>query len=336
MEDYQRLEASWAAFNRVDPAGMVACASGTAALHLALEALQLPTGTTVLTCDYNMVAAARAITLAGLHPEFLDCDQNLLLNEGEALTALAAEGTTPVALLATHLYGRACKLDRLGAVLSVRPNHLIEDMAQAHGLAISPWSSAACWSFYKNKIVAGEEGGAVWFRNPDHAVLARQLRSLGFTADHNYTHLPRGHNYRLSNAHARLILANLAAYEHNRQRRQEAIHFYDCACPADWRQPPRDCPWVYDLRIPGLEAHQQQQLVQGLQRQGIAARYGFKPMTQQVEYRPYLQHSNTLATRAATEVLSLPLDSTAPQAQQALQTLALLWALCKERTDDAT
>lgn len=77
MEPYQLLEREFAEWNDLDPAGMVACSSGTAALHLALEAFRLPQGSKVIVPDYTMVAVPRAVTMAGLKPVFADCDERL-------------------------------------------------------------------------------------------------------------------------------------------------------------------------------------------------------------------------------------------------------------------
>ena len=56
LEPYEQLELKFAKWNRLDPEGMVACSSGTAALHLALEAMQLPQGSQVIVPDLTMVA----------------------------------------------------------------------------------------------------------------------------------------------------------------------------------------------------------------------------------------------------------------------------------------
>lgn len=65
MEAYQQLEVEWAEFNNLTSEGMVCCASGSAALHLSLEALQLPPGSEILTPDLTMAAVPRAVKLAG-------------------------------------------------------------------------------------------------------------------------------------------------------------------------------------------------------------------------------------------------------------------------------
>ena len=103
MQPHEQLEQEWAAFNDLDPAGMVACSSGTAALHLALEALQLQPGSTCILPDFTMIACARAVTLAGLVPVFVDCGDDLLMDM--ALTPQAC-GEKTSAVMIVHIYGR--------------------------------------------------------------------------------------------------------------------------------------------------------------------------------------------------------------------------------------
>lgn len=334
MEAYRQLEQEFAHFNNLDPAGMVACSSGTAALHLALEALQLPQGSEVLCPDYTMVACARAITLAGLTPVFVDCRDDLLV-DGDLLKNLdweiAGVGRwVQAAAMLVHVYGRRCSIPQ--DVLD-RPNvKVVEDIAEAHGVRPHPQTDAACWSFYKNKIIAGEEGGAVWFRSPDRAKLARQLRTLGFTDTHDFVHVPRGHNYRMSNAHAKLILQNLKVASVSCVTKDGAIHdggligarrqiekWYDDYCPGNWGMPPRQAPWVYDLRIPGLTRQRQAEIVRKLNAEGIEARMGFWPMSRQPEYLSTrwvgygrreecgLRLWGSAADKAADEVFYLPI-----------------------------
>ena len=329
MEPYQQLEIEWAKSNDLDPAGMVACSSGTAALHLALEAFRLPAGSEVLVPDFTMIACARAVTLAGLTPVFVDCDERLLM-DCKLLKTLDKDKVWTAMMV--HVYGRRGDVDGLTAWaaenLRWRPL-IIEDLAEAHGVKPHSATDAACFSFYKNKIVAGEEGGAVWFRNPEHAALARQLRSLGFTEAHDFQHVPRGHNYRMSNAHAKLILdgftnglndegewigpANSASImERQVSLRRQIEGWYDAACPDEWRMPARDAVWVYDLRIPWMTSDRQDATVKALNEAGIAARHGFKPATEQEEYRGYRRVPGSAATyragRLAREVIYLPVQ----------------------------
>lgn len=310
MERYELLERRWAEWNNLNPAGMVACSSGTAALHLAFEALELPRGSHVVMSDYNMVACPRAAVMAGLTPVFVDCDWRLTIDPHRTHEALPNhDGTATV--LATHVYGRSGNIPdliNLWKVLENRKVRIVEDLAEAHGVKPQPCSSAACWSFYKNKVIGGEEGGAVWFCNPLRAKLARKLRCLGFTGAHDYTHVPRGHNYRLANCLAEKILVSLDQVDENLKKRREIEAMHDQRCPPAWRMPERQVPWVYDLRVPGMDAETQTDVVMALRDVNIQARHGFKPMTWQREFYDPTTKEVTKAGRAATEVIYLPLS----------------------------
>lgn len=308
---HEQLETEWAVFNGLNASGMVCCSSGSAALHLALEALQLPPGSEVIVPNLTMVACPRAVVLAGLAPVFVDCGEDLLIDQNLAMDAFSEYRPDACALMIVHIYGRAADMTRLQqTVVDCNDCLVIEDLAEAHGVRPHPQTDAACWSFYRNKIVAGEEGGAVWFRDPDHARLARSLRCLGFTEEHDFMHAPRGHNYRMSDAHARLVLDSLAPNQvkDNLAIRRTIEANYNRHCPVEWRMPPRDVPWVYDLRLPGITQEQQTTAVRALQRAGYQARHAFKPMHLQEEFKGCRLVGSNNALKVAREVIYLPLD----------------------------
>lgn len=316
MQPFEQLEHDWAVYNDLDPAGMVACSSGTAALHIALEAMRLSQGSEVIVPDLTMIAVPRAVTLAGLTPVFVDCDDTLNMDTKLRMQCGIIQLPKVNCMIIVHTYGRRVDVETWAqSPISAK---IVEDLAEAHGVKPSRYTDAACWSFYKNKIVAGEEGGAVWFRNNDHAALARQLRSLGFTDAHDYNHVPRGHNYRLSNIHASLILDSLRRYEDNVKGRREQERLLDASCPDEWRMPGRDAPWVYDIRVKGMTGTQQDAVVKHLNDIGIAARHAFKPMHMQEEYQGYRLVPPDLGCYikswvAAQEVIYLPLTPNRPR-----------------------
>lgn len=281
MEPYQLLEREFAQWNGLHPDNMVVCSSGTASLHLAFEALRLPPRSDVLCPDYAMVACPRAIVLSDLNPRFVDIDKTLCMDPNLVWGAL---GSHTAAVLAVHTFGRTCDMERISSVAGDRRVLVIEDIAEAHGVRPHPFSSAAVWSFYRNKIIHGEEGGAVYFPQKDNAEHARKLRNLGFDNEHDFWHLPRGHNYRLSNLHAEPIRDSLRRVEENLKLRWEIEHDYDQICPQGWKGHTRISPWVYDIRIPSLRTTELRAVVKALNADGIPAREGFKPLHLQSEY----------------------------------------------------
>lgn len=313
MQPFEQLEHEWAHWNDLNPAEMVACSSGTAALHLALEALELPLGSHVLVPDFTMIACPRAVTLAALEPVFVDCDSSLLLDTGLLYDDKPRRSVEKLAdcIMVVHVYGRRCNMENIVDVSADWECPVVEDLAEAHGVRPHSLTDAACWSFYRNKIVAGEEGGAIWFRDPKRAELARSLRSMGFTEAHDYTHRTRGHNYRMSNLHAKPILRSIQDWGHNvfgPGGRREIEAWYEEACPVEWRMPARDAPWVYDLRIPGMSSEVQGRVVTELRAEGIEARHGFKPMHEQEEYRGCQRVGGEQADMASREVVYLPIS----------------------------
>lgn len=291
MQSYERLEVEWAEFNGVDPKGMVVCSSGTAALHLAFESLFPKSYGVVSTHDYNMIACPRAIELADLNPRFYPRTD-------------ISDCRVEVASLQTWVYGRKPEL------ISESSNPVVVDLAEAHGVKLDKYN-VLCWSFYQNKIVCGEEGGSVYFEDAESAKVARELRSLGFDSNHNYTHRPRGHNYRLANRLADPIRLSIQDYEENAKARWDSWFKYHQHLrkgndgPNQLYECPK-APWVYEVRIDEMTYEIQDRVVKTLKDAGIAARHGFKPMTMQPEFRGYgTTHPDVL--KRSMETFYLPL-----------------------------
>jgi len=319
VQPYQDLEHKYGQW--IGNPNTVACATGTAALHLALEALCLPPGSEVLVPEFTMVACARAVTMAGLVPVFVDCDPTNLLVSPKAYSQHIGPRTR--AIMVVHIYGRQCDMVGVSTLAAQHNLAVVEDLAEAHGIAPHPASTAACWSFYRNKIIAGEEGGMVAFKQQAHATKARQLRSLGFTPDHDFKHIPRGVNARLSNCHATLILGSLATVEDNLTKRTQVCNWYDQLVPPAYHQPPRAVCWVYDICLPSET--NTSLLVSKLNTAGVAARLGFKPMSEQPEYAAPVQH--LAAYRASRQVVYLPVQPRLEQPQVRKTVQALLSAI---------
>lgn len=309
---YELLEAELATWAGYEPENVVCCSSGSAALHMALQTLQLRTGTRkVVVPDLTMIACARAVHLARLLPTFVDCRDDLLMDLRCLARKCGYHGENPSAVMVVHLYGRQQDTDAVRAATSICVPAIVEDLAEAHGVAPHPDTDAACWSFYRNKCVYGEEGGAIAFKNKDHAATARRMRTLGFTPAHDFNHDPDGMNYRMSNCHAELIRISLRSFKENMLLRRTVEEIYDRACPEEWRMPERVVPWVYDLRIPGMDYTLQYKLIHALQTEGIAARHCFKPMSTQKEFSTYGDPGPN-ALKASAEVVYLPIQPQTP------------------------
>ena len=90
--------------------------------------------------------------------------------------------------------------------------------------------------------------------------------------------------------------------------RREIENLYEKYCPAEWKMPPRDAVWVYDFRIRGISQELQNRIVKALLEKGIPARHGFKPMSEQEEYKTCRVIGSGNAKRLASEVVYLPVQ----------------------------
>lgn len=291
----------------------VVCSSGTAALHLALEVLDLPPGSLVAVPDICMIAVPRAVVLAGHTPLFIGVTSDLLMDVSSLDKALDLH---PIkAILPVHTYGRRCDMEAIHELAAKHDVPVVEDMAEIHGVSPHEDSFAGCYSFYKNKIVHGEEGGCVAVQSTEIATKLRSLRSLGFTDNHDFTHIPRGHNYRMANALAYPIASSLLNFDKEVSKRWDSYWVYEDRSPREWRRKDQGIkvplsPWVYDIRVPGLGFVEGSIIISRLKEIGIEARHCFKPFYMQEEFRRHCcvaDIAKESPLKLSREILYLPL-----------------------------
>jgi perosamine synthetase len=244
MELYQKLEADFAAFTGRSYASTTN--TGTAALHLALAALDIGPGDEVLVPDFTMIACAYAVVYTGAKPVFVPVNDRLLMDT-EKLESYISPYTK--AIMPVHIYGRVCEMQKINRIAKKHCLYVIEDASEAHGAKLGP-SDVACFSFFKNKIIHGEEGGIAVTDNQALWAKMQLMKNMAFTPTHDYTHEGLGFNYRLANSQAALILDSLEKYPQNAAQRRLIESWYDKYLPQEWQMPPREAVWFYDLKHP--------------------------------------------------------------------------------------
>jgi len=200
----------------------IGVASGTDALRLALAALEIGPGDTVVTSAFSFVASASAILLAGATPLFADIDLDTYAIDVASVERVLRPTTK--AIIAVHLYGHPAPMDRLVELARARDLSVIEDAAQAIGATYAGtpaggWGDVACLSFYptKNLGACGDAGMLLTGRD-DIADRLRMLRNHG--AAERYRHLQLGWCSRLDEVQAavlRVKLSRLAEWTEGRR-----------------------------------------------------------------------------------------------------------------------
>jgi dTDP-4-amino-4,6-dideoxygalactose transaminase len=231
--ELELFEAEFAEY--CDVAHCVGVSSGTAALALMLRAHRIGPGDEVIVPAHTFIASALAVAHVGATPVLCDVSDATGLIDPDA--ARAAAGPRTAAILAVHLYGQTCEMDRLSELAESRGLLLLEDAAQAHGARYrgrraGSLGAAAAFSFYPSKnLGALGDGGAVCTNDDVLAARVRRLRHLGQRAKGHHVEL--GYNERLDGLQAALLRVKLQHLDDwNARRREHAERYRELLDPA--------------------------------------------------------------------------------------------------------
>jgi len=304
-----RLEAAWAERCRVRYA--VACANGTAALHLNMLALEVGPGQDVIVPAITYIATANAVTYCGGRVRVADIDP--LTWTITPATALAAATPQTVGIIAVHLYGQPADMPGLRRLCQERGWWLAEDAAEAHGATlegrpVGGLGDMAAFSFYGNKIVAAGEGGMALTDDDELAQRLRHYRGQAVDPERHYWHTTVGYNYRIAELPAAVALAQTERLAELLARRAEIAGWYRTLLPevpGTWQRT-STVHWLAVGCFPS--AHSQKVVATGLAQTQIETRPVFPPLHWQPPYRDM-----TLSLPAAEDIhrrgLCLPLHT---------------------------
>lgn len=289
----------------------VATTSGTTALHLAMLAHGIGPGDEVITTAFSFIASANAALYVGATPVFADIDLDTLTIDVDDVERKITPRTR--AILPVHLYGNPADLGRLTALCERHDLVLIEDACQAHGALWrgQPVGSfgTGCFSFYPTKNVTAGEGGIITTNDAELAARARLLRSHGMPR--RYYHEILGYNFRLSDIHAAIGVAQLRHLDEWTARRTE-----NARCLAELLG---ELPVAFQATYPDVKhvyhqftiriQHGRDEVAAFLKQREIGHEIYYPlPIHQQPLYRELGYADSLPATeQAAREVLSLPI-----------------------------
>lgn len=219
------LEERFAEFIGVPHA--VATSSGTTALHLALLGYGIGEGDEVVTVPFTFIASATSILYTGARPVFVDVLADDFTMDPDLVEAAITPRTK--ALLPVSLYGQPADLPALAAIAERHGLALVEDAAQSHGAAIGERRSgtwgAGVFSFYPTKNMTTGEGGMITSADEAYAERVRLLREHGMKV--RYHHDIVGYNFRMTDIHASIGLAQLPKLPGYNARRRAIAARYD-------------------------------------------------------------------------------------------------------------
>jgi dTDP-4-amino-4,6-dideoxygalactose transaminase len=236
-EMVKKLERNFANFLGVKHA--IAVSSGTAALHLALRALNIKTEDEILVPSLSFVASANAILYVGAKPVFVDItglsDLNISCNYLENKITPKTK-----AIMVVHYGGYLADMERIKKIAKKHNLFVIEDAAHAIGAKFKSQMAGGigdigCFSFFSNKNMATGEGGMIVTNQDKFAQKIRLLRSHGMTSmtwdrhkGHAYSYdvTELGYNYRMTEMNAALGIEQLKKLRSSNRKRKSLIKIY--------------------------------------------------------------------------------------------------------------
>lgn len=222
--------------------------NGTAALHLALESLDIDPGSEVITSGFTFIASSNAISFIGAIPKFGDINNSTWNLDPESIKQLITPKTK--AIMPVHIFGLPSNMKEINEIAEENDLFVIEDAAQGHGGKIDGrhvgnFSDIACFSFYATKNMITGEGGMVVTNNDDLADKARSIKNHGRSPNKagGYSHHRIGYNFRAPDYSAAIGLAQLKKLPHFLELRKKHADNY--------RKELQDLPLYFQETPPG-------------------------------------------------------------------------------------
>ncbi len=312
----------------------IGVASGSDALLIALQALDVGPGDEVITTAFSFFATASAITRLGAVPVFADLRPDDFLLDADDVRNKLTPRTR--ALLPVHLYGQCVDFAAFGAIAREHRLAIVEDAAQAigatrEGIAAGAFGELGCFSFYPTKnLGAAGDAGLVSAHDEKLAARVRRLREHG--SEKRYEHLEVGLNSRLDALQAAILTVKLRHVDAWSNARAERAATYDALLRAAGLDATVTLPHV----VPGARHIFHQYVIRAPRRDALREHLRERAIGSEVYYPIPLHLQKCFASlgyragdlpeteRAAAEVLALPMypELTAAQQEHVVESIA--------------
>lgn len=203
--------------------GISVC-NGSAALDVAVAALEIGPDDEVIIPTFTIISCASAIVRAGAMPVLVDAEKETWNMNVEQIEAKITKRTKVI--MVVHIYGLPVDMNPILQLAEKYNLFIIEDAAEVIGQTYynkpcGSFGDISIFSFYPNKHVTTGEGGMVVTDNEELAEKCKSLRNLCFQPQQRFLHEELGWNFRLSNIQAAVGLAQLEQLDKSIIRKRE-------------------------------------------------------------------------------------------------------------------
>ena len=270
----------------------IAVSSGTAALEIAVRALEIGPGDEVILPTFTIISCAGAVVRTGGTPVVVDADPQTWNMDVAQIEAKITPNTKVI--MPVHIYGLPVDMDPLLDLAERYHLKIIEDGAEAHGLKYKgrncgTFGDLSIFSFYPNKLITTGEGGMILTDDENLAQRCKSLRNLCFQPKRRFVHEELGFNYRMTNLQAALGLAQLQQWDRFLELKQNMGRTYTrllkdipgIQLPLEKTPYAQNGYWVYGLVLDESTGIDACEMMARLKEVNIGTRPFFWPMHQQ-------------------------------------------------------
>ncbi|WP_200895200.1 MULTISPECIES: DegT/DnrJ/EryC1/StrS aminotransferase family protein [unclassified Methanosarcina] len=298
----------------------IAVCNGSAALDVAVAALELKEGDEVIMPTFTIISCANAVIMAGATPVLVDsdsCTWNMDVNQIESKITPKTR-----AIMVVHIYGLPVDMDPVIKLARKYELNIIEDAAEAHGQTYNgkpcgSFGDISAFSFYANKHITTGEGGMVVTDDEELAERCRSLRNLCFQANRRYVHEEMGWNFRITNLQAAVGLAQLERLNEFAKKKREMGKYYteklkNIGCiqlPLERTPYADNIYWVYGIVLNDEIGVNSEEIMARLNEKKIGTRSFFYPMHEQPVFHKmglFENESYPVAERIARKGFYIP------------------------------
>ena len=285
-----RFETEFA--SRVGRKHGIAVTNGTAAIDVAVEALDIGPGDEVILPSFTIISCILQIIRSGATPVLVDSDP-LTWNMD---THLIEDKITPLtkAIMVVHTYGLPVDMNPILDICQKYDLKLIEDSAEMigqtyRGIPCGSFGQISTVSFYPNKHITTGEGGMILTDDDDIANTCRELRNLCFQKGRRFVHERLGWNFRMTNLQAALGIAQLERLDEFIEKKRWIGQCYNellstipnVILPHPRTQYSDNIYWVFGIVLDKNISFNADEAIRRLSELGVGCRPFFYPMHQQ-------------------------------------------------------
>lgn len=293
---------------------VISCANGTDSLYIIMKMLGIKSGDEVITVANSWISSSETITQVGARPVFVDIDPVYYSINENLIEQNITENTK--AIIAVHLQGQMCNIERINEICKKYNLFLIEDCAQSHfsstnGVFAGLTGIASSFSFYPGKNLGAYGDAGCIITNDD--ILAEKFRMY---ANHGalikHKHQIEGINSRMDGLQAAILNAKLPFITEWTKKRQNVASIYNRLLSNinNIKTPEIRKNSVHSFHLYVIQAENRDNLKKFLSDNGIETAIHYPtllPMLKAYNYLNYSEIDFPVASNLSSKILSLPI-----------------------------